>query len=119
MKLYISRNQADVKGFFGGHKGVMFSLSARAEITPQEQGLIDRYKVSDYQLATYRIPGDDDEDEEKQRITVSSLLAGFTVQLRQLDTLMELEEKCKQSCRELKTLLRVAASFGGQEVIEV
>ena len=39
MKLTIKRNQADVKGLFGGHKGVRFSLYAKANITSEEQFL--------------------------------------------------------------------------------
>ncbi len=56
MKLIVKRNQTDVKGLFGGHKGVRFSLHARANITDEERALIDRYKVSGHILASYELP---------------------------------------------------------------
>jgi hypothetical protein len=33
--------------------------------------------------------------------------------------LLELEEKIKEACKNLKILLAVMASFGGEEVIEI
>ena len=50
MKLTIKRDQADVKGVFGGHKGMKFLLSYRVELTPEEQGLITRYKAEHHPL---------------------------------------------------------------------
>lgn len=55
MKLVIRRNQADMKGFFGGHKGVKFSLFAKADITEEEQALIRKYMVGGYELAVYEV----------------------------------------------------------------
>jgi hypothetical protein len=55
MKLTIRRNQADVKGLFGGHKGVRFSLFGRVQVSTDENALIERYKVGDYALADYEL----------------------------------------------------------------
>ena len=55
MKLHISRKQADVKGtkFLGlkmSDDHVGFSMTAKAELTDQEQGLIDKYRVHNFVL---------------------------------------------------------------------
>ena len=50
MKLIIRRDQAAKKGLFGAHKGMRFSLYCRVEISPEEQNLIDTYKVYDHVL---------------------------------------------------------------------
>ena len=50
MKLHIKRSQADVKGMFGGHKGVSFTLSLKLELSPEETSLIEKYAVWHYPL---------------------------------------------------------------------
>ncbi len=39
MKLYIERDQAEQKGFFGGSKGFSFSLTCRLELDEAEKVL--------------------------------------------------------------------------------
>lgn len=112
MKLKIRRGQADVKGLFGGHKGVSFSLFAQAELSPDEKALIAKYKVGEYTLAEYKIKDLD------LSITVDGLTNGRTVSLG-VGSLLEFEETLKASCVSLKNLLRVMATFGGEEVIEI
>ena len=55
MQLTITRNQADIKGLFGGHKGVSFSLSGQCSVSADEKALIERYKVGSYELAAYQM----------------------------------------------------------------
>jgi hypothetical protein len=118
MKLTIKRNQADVKGLFGGHKGVKFSLSGRCEISPNERSLIEKYKIGDYVLAQYQkqIKGADPFD---FRITVNGIISGTTVETEDIKTLRELEASMKIGCANMKELLGVMASFGGEEVFDI
>jgi hypothetical protein len=117
MKLTLRRNQADVKGLFGGHKGVMFSLFAKADITAQEQALIDRYKVGEWVLASREVMiGKDKTD---ITLSVDRLVKGNTATMASLSDLQKWEEDMKESCRKLKTALEVMATFGGEEVIEI
>ncbi|HOZ01851.1 MAG TPA: hypothetical protein PLG20_08535 [Candidatus Syntrophosphaera sp.] len=114
MKLRISRDQAAKTGIFGGHKGMRFSLSCRVEISPDEQALIEKYKVYDHALtwretSSGRIPG----------LTVQSLVNGYDVELDDVATLLNNEEIIKEACKDFKNLLIVMASFGGEEVIEI
>lgn len=118
MKLTIRRNQADVKGIFGGHKGVSFSLTGQCEVSDAEKALIAKYKVNEYILAEYekKIGG---EEPIKFTITVDGLIRGESIQMRDIGTLLEVEEKMKSGCANLKSLLTVMATFGGEEVIQV
>jgi hypothetical protein len=114
MKLIIRRDQAAKTGIFGGHKGMRFSLSCRVELSPEEQALIEKYKVHEHVL-TWRetdrgkIPG----------VTVRSLVSGYNVELDDVATLLNNEEVIKKACKDFKNLLMVMASFGGEEVIEI
>lgn len=115
MKLHIKRNQEQEKGFFGGNKGVNFSLHCKAEYTPAERALIEKYKLEDQSIAEYRIRG----MEQKFNLTVGGLGHGFANTLKDLGELLELEETIKNSCKTLKNYLAVATTFGGQETFEV
>ena len=117
MKLIIKRNQADVKGLFGGHKGVQFSLYAKANITSEEQVLVDRYKVGDYILASYEAPLGKEIFEFK--LSVNNLFGGRTTTLDSISTLLSLEDEIKKGCQNLKNLLLVMSTFGGEEVLEI
>lgn len=120
MKLTIKRNQADVKGFFGGHKGVNFSLYGRSEITNEERALIEKYKVGGYVLATYKrqskVEGADPID---VRIHVAEIIAGRSIETDDIATLLDLEKAMKDGCVNLKNLLAVMATFGGEEVFDI
>jgi hypothetical protein len=112
MKLTIRRDQADVRGLLGGHKGVKFKLSAKVDISGEERGLIDRYKVGEYVLASYELGS------QPTLITVSGIIGGRSIETESITKLLELEDTVKQGCQNLKTLLTVMATFGGEEVIE-
>lgn len=118
MKLTIKRDQADVKGIFGGHKGVSFSLYAKADITDDERALIERYKVNDYILASYELPIKGSES-QGFNLSVDRLTRGATTETSSISALLELEEKIKSGCQNLKSLIEVMKTFGGEEVIEI
>ncbi len=117
MKLTIRRNQADVKGMFGGHKGVSFSLFGKCAVSDAERALIDKYKVGDYILASYAVPTRGEPIEFK--ITVNSLISGTTHNAGDIDTLLKLEEEMKTGCNNLKNLLMIMSSFGGEQTFEI
>lgn len=104
MKLVIRRDQADIKGAFGGHKGVMFSLSYRLELTEYEQGLVERYKLHTHVL-NHRTFGD--------------VIQGVTEQLQSVEILISNEKAIRDACEDFNVLLKVAATFGGEEVVEI
>ncbi len=117
MKLTIRRNQADVKGLLGGHKGVRFSLFGQVAVSDAERALIDRYKVGDYILAEYE--GRIGKEATTFRVSVNNLINGRSTETDSINTLLELEGKLKEGCANLKNLLGVMTSFGGEEVFEI
>jgi len=114
MKLIIRRDQSAKKGFFGGHKGMRFSLYCRVEISQEEQELIDKYKVHDHVLTWRKTEGG-----QIPGLTVGDLVRGKTYELDDVTTLLNNEEVIKEACLDFKNLLLVMASFGGEEVIEI
>ena len=117
VKLVIRRNQADVKGVFGGHKGVRFSLFGKVDVTDAERALIERYKVGDYTLADYELRLV--KETIPFRVSVNDIMNGKSVETDSIKTLLELEDKIKEGCVTLKNLLQVMATFGGEEVVEI
>lgn len=115
MKLHIKRDQKQEKGFFGGNKGVTFSLYCRAEYLAEEKSLIERYKLDDFQLAEYHIKG----LTIPLQVTVGGLERGFTSVIQDLGELQQLEDNVEQACRTLKGYLAVASTFGGETVIDI
>jgi hypothetical protein len=117
MKLEIWRDQSDVKGLFGGHKGVSFKLVTRVQLSPAETELITKYKVGDDIVATYQLPGA--REDIPFSITINQLTAGYTVNMRDISTMIELEEMIKSRCANLKNWLQVMSTFGGYEAVEI
>ena len=121
-KLIIKRNQADVNGIFGGHrghKGARFKLQDRAQVSPEERAPIDRYKVADHILASYTQARKGSSEAVNSQLSVSDLVNGKSVETDTISTLLELEEAIKAGCKNLKDLLMVMNTFGGEEVIEI
>lgn len=113
MKLIIKRDQQVQKGIFGGHKGMTFLLSCRVELSPEEEALIEKYKVEDYVLTYTKTSSG-----ETRIHSIRSLMQGATEEAKDITTLLNNEEIIKDACKNFKTLLEVMATFGGEEVIE-
>lgn len=118
MKLEIWRDQKDIKGLLGGHKGVSFTLISRVQVSPEERELIDKYKVAEEVLASYRVTGTTNATFEFT-VTVAELLAGHTAATRDIASMIKLEEEIKTACSNLKNWLAVMKTFGGYEAIEI
>jgi len=113
MRLRLRRNQQEKKGLFGGRKGFDFRLTFQVELTPEERDLIRKYRVGDYVLTVYKIR------ETEIPVQVRSLEEGHTSVVEDVTDLLDLEEKIKESCKNLQVLLGVMASFGGEEILEI
>jgi len=113
MKLIIRRDQKEQKGIFGGHKGMMFLLSCRVELTEEEKELIARYRAEEEPL-TFKTVG----DTQVPGLKIGDLVQGVSYEVKDVTTLLYNEDVIKGACKEFKTLLEVMASFGGEEVIE-
>lgn len=113
MKLVINRSQAAVKGMLGGHKGVEFTLRYRLELTPDETGLVNEYKLQDYPLTWGTVQGTRTPDD-----TIANMVQGRAQTLTDVTTLLRNEEIVKNACDALPPLFAVVRSFGGDEVVE-
>ena len=117
MKLALRRVQEDIKGTFGGHKGVNFVLNARAVLAPDEEQLIDRYKMGDGVLSTWM--GGTKGQPIEFKVTVDEIRKGKVIRLDNIGQMIEVEEEVTRGCRILKELLVRAAKFGGEEIIDL
>jgi hypothetical protein len=113
MKLSIKRSQQDVKGMLGGHKGVSFTLSCRLILTPEEQELVQRYKLEDYPITFTNYQGTQIPDD-----TIGNMVVGRTQTVGDVTTLVRNEDVVKNGCDRLPILFEIVRTFGGEEVIE-
>jgi hypothetical protein len=113
MKLIITRDQQDMKGAFGGHKGVSFKLGCRLELTSEETELVNRYKLQGYALTTVVFNGS-----EVTGTSLGALIQGQAMTLSDVTTLIHQENTIKDSCDQLPVLFELCRTFGGQELIE-
>jgi hypothetical protein len=113
MKLSIKRSQQDVKGMLGGHKGVSFTLAYRLILTPEEQELVQRYKLEEYPITFTTYQGTQIPDD-----TIANMMVGRTQTLSDVTTLVRNEDVVKNACDHLPVLFEIARTFGGEEVID-
>jgi len=119
MKLTIKRDQADMKGVFGGHKGVRFKLYAKVDINEEERALIERYRVRDHILASYERPIKRSSEKLEFHLSVNDIINGRTTEMESISTLLDLEDAIKDGCQNQKILLEVMNTFGGEQIIEI
>jgi hypothetical protein len=108
MQLVIKRTQADMKGMFGGNKGVQFNLHYKLSLAPEEASVVERYKLGLHVLSTSGsgLPE-----------TVNDVLRGVNQSVQSVPVLLRNEEVIKRACNSFYTLIEVAKSFGGEEVV--
>jgi hypothetical protein len=103
MQLVIKREKD--QGMLGG---ISFILMAKANLTPEEDALLKKYKVS--KEVVYQGAG--------RIYTVQTLRAGIREKAKDITVLLDIESSLKNACENLKTLLEIMENFGGQEIIE-
>jgi hypothetical protein len=114
MQLVINRRQADVKGMLGGHKGVNFTLSYRLVLTQEEAELVERYRLVTYPVTRSNRPGGERIPDD----TIGNMIAGRSMTLGDVTTLVRNEDIVKTACDSLPVLFDVVRSLGGDEVID-
>ena len=109
MELVIRRTQADVKGVFGGHKGVSFNLYYRLVLTPEETALTQKYRLDTHVLSKSGAGLPE---------TVADVISGVNQSIQSVDILLSNEATAKRACDAFYKLILVAQSFGGEEVVK-
>lgn len=77
MKLILKRDQKAQTGLLGGHKGMTFILSCKAELTDDERALVAKYKAENHPLTFVTRNGVKEPSD-----TVRSLMNGVTQELK-------------------------------------
>jgi len=125
MKLLLRRDQKS--GLIGK---VTFTLAVRAELTEQEKSNINKYKLGETMLY--------ERDKLTERgsgllglasrvafkmmnisVSVNDLAGGKKIDCKDIIEMLAVEEQIKEAAQTFKNVLEAAASFGGEEVIEL
>lgn len=125
MKLLLRRDQKS--GLIGK---VTFTLAVRAELTSEEQNNIKKYKLGDtmlYERMTMTEKGSGLLGVASRlafkmmnlSVSVNDLADGKKVDCKDIVEMLAVEDQIKEAAQTFKNVLEAAASFGGDEVIEL
>lgn len=114
MQLRLARAQEQ------GKRNVNFVLTATALLTPEETELVNRYRLADEICAQGTITvGLISKRQEPILVRVRDLVNGWTQRFDDLGSMLNFEERIRQSCQQVMIYLDAARKFGGQEVIDI
>lgn len=125
MKLLLRRDQKS--GLIGK---VTFTLAVRAELSDEEKNNIKKYKLGDTMLYERMAMTDKGSGLlgvasrlafKMMNLTVSinDLSGGKKIDCKDIVEMLAVEDQIKEAAQTFKNVLEAAASFGGEEVIEL
>jgi hypothetical protein len=125
MKLLLKHDQKS--GFTGK---ITFTLAVRSELTEQERSNIEKYKLGDtmlYERATLTEKGSGLLGVASRlafkmmnlSVSVNDLSNGKKIDCKDIVEMLAVEDQIKEAAQTFKNVLEAAASFGGEEVIEL
>jgi hypothetical protein len=125
MKLLLRRDQKS--GLIGK---VTFTLTVRAELAEEEKGNIKKYKLGDtmlYERMTITDKGSGLLGVASRlafkmmnlTVSVNDLSDGKKIDCKDIVEMLAVEDQIKEAAQTFKNVLQAAASFGGEEVIEI
>lgn len=125
MKLLLRRDQKS--GLIGK---VTFTLAVRAELTGEEEANIRKYKLGDtvlYERMTMTDKGSGLLGVASRlafkmmnlSISVNDLSSGKKVDCKDIVEMLAVEDQIREAAHTFKSVLEAAATFGGEEVIEI
>ena len=125
MKLLLRRDQKS--GLIGK---VTFTLAVRAELTDEEKNNIRKYKLGDTILYERMTLTDKDSGllgvasrlafkMMNLSVSVNDLSDGKKIDCKDIVEMLAVEDQIKEAAQTFKNVLQAAASFGGEEVIEI
>ena len=127
MKLLLKRNQK-AGGLMGGK--IAFVLDVRAELSEAEKANIKKYKLGEtilYEKSKIIDPGSGllgagwrlAHKMTNLSISVNDLERGKQVECKDIVEMLAVEEQIKEACKTFQAVLTAAATFGGEEVLEI
>jgi hypothetical protein len=125
MKLLLRRDQRS--GMLGK---ITFTLDVRAELSPEELDHIRRYKLGDTELYSSHEMVDKGSGllgvasrlawkAVTLRICVSDLANGKRVEAKDIVEMLAIEDQIRGAAQTFKQVLEAAATFGGEDVIDI
>ncbi len=125
MKLLLKHDQKS--GFTGK---ITFTLAVRSELTDQERTNIEKYKLGDtmlYERMTMTEKGSGLLGVASRlafkmmnlSVSVNDLSNGKKIDCKDIVEMLAVEDQIKEAAQTFKNVLEAAASFGGEEVIEL
>ncbi len=124
MKLLLRRDQR--KSMIGK---AVFSLEVRAQLTPDEQANIAKYKLGDTMLyQSHEITGGSGLLGMASRlafkaisisVSVGDLAGGKKIECKDIVEMLAVEDQIKEAATTFKAVLEAATRFGGEEVLEI
>ena len=125
MKLVLRRDQR--KGILGK---MIFSLSVRAQISPEEQEAIQKYKLGDtilYDKKPIVDPGSGLLGATSRlahramtiSVSVNDLTRGKQIECKDIVEMLAVEDQLRETGKTFNEVLRAASKFGGEEVIDL
>jgi hypothetical protein len=125
MKLLIRRNQRS--GLIGK---MIFTLEVRADLSPEERGAIDKYKLGDsvlYEKNTMTDPGSGllglasrvAFKAMNMSVSVKDLANGKKLECKDIVEMLAVEDQIKEAGKTFNAVLKAALHFGGEEVVDL
>lgn len=125
MKLLLRRDQKS--GLMGK---VKFVLDVRAELHDQEKQNVAKYKLGDTMLYEREAIADRGSGllgvasrlafkMTNLSVSVDDLSKGKQIECKDIVEMLAVEDQIKEACQTFHAVLKAAASFGGEEVIEI
>lgn len=127
MKLLLRRNQRS-GGLLGGK--TVFALEVRADVSPDERENINKYRLAEtvlYERDTMTDGGSgllglaSRMAFKAMNITVNvrDLIDGKKIECKDVVEMLAVEEQIREAGKTFGQVLRAAAQFGGEEVVEI
>lgn len=118
-------------------KSVLFCLDARVDLSPEERGNVDKYKLGSQVLYNSAAAEATLAKAAAQHaggsflksavsiamsrlslsVTVDSLTKGHHIECKDMDELLGAEEAIKSACENIRTYIDIAATFDGREIV--
>jgi hypothetical protein len=125
MKLLLRRDQRS--GLIGK---MIFTLEVRADLSPEERGAIDKYKLGDtvlYEKNTITEPGSGllglasrlAIKAMNMSVSVKDLANGKKLECKDIVEMLAVEDQIKEAGKTFNAVLNAARHFGGEEVVDL
>lgn len=125
MRILLRRDQRS--GLLGK---IIFTLDVRAEISDDERSNIQRYRLGDTELYASHEMTDRGSGllgaasrlafkAITLRVTVNDLAGGKRIEAKDIVEMLAIEDQIREAAQTFKQVLDAAATFGGEEVIEI